>query len=489
MIKIREILLKISAIQICFFLLIALFCSSCSKMQEAKEIIIVADSIDQYEHIIYSDTADLKKVITTLNNPMGRVFAHNMLGKAYYYMGRNLEDVYQRIPEAAEYYIHADCMNVDDPILRGRINTCMANICAYVLSDSLATIYFTRASEHFNESNNTWRYAQSLLLSIDSHLATQQFEEARRILDIADSFTDLGFDYQAHRLEKWSNYFYSKQEYDSALYYCQEALLLSEYMDEGSKWHLYISTCYTYIQNNMLRQAFPYARYVIEHSNNTGFLYEAYNCLLLQPQNEHNADSVAIYILEKEKINRELQDFINHYAQATVLLEQYATKTNVPSYLWAVIGIVVLFIILLGYRKFEHQIYRQSQKEVFKLQDEKRELCVKYVNSAIQSLQTQYPEPKREWKNLNVIKQDMNHKLYGWITSLENRTSLNEREIIFCVYLIIYPNVHLNKIAQHMHYTENSIRNYKTRVAKKLGITSLQLYNYLYNDLLLHSIE
>ena len=62
----------------------------------------------------------------------------------------------------------------------------------------------------------------------------------------------------------------------------------------------------------------------------------------------------------KEKINRELQDFINHYAQATVLLEQYATKTNVPSYLWAVIGIVVLFIILLGYRKFEHQIYRQS---------------------------------------------------------------------------------------------------------------------------------
>ena len=87
MVKIREILLKISAIQICFFLLIALFCSSCSKMQEAKEIIIVADSIDQYEHIIYSDTADLKKVITTLNNPIGRVFAHNMLGKAYYYMG------------------------------------------------------------------------------------------------------------------------------------------------------------------------------------------------------------------------------------------------------------------------------------------------------------------------------------------------------------------------------------------------------------------
>ncbi len=69
-------------------------------------------------------------VIRELDNPVGRIFQRNTLGKAYYYMGRNLEDYCQQVAEAAECYIEADRLQIDDPIYRGRVNSCMGSICA-----------------------------------------------------------------------------------------------------------------------------------------------------------------------------------------------------------------------------------------------------------------------------------------------------------------------------------------------------------------------
>ena len=120
-------------------------------------MIAMADSIDQMHHVIYDDTAALGQTIRQLDNPFGRLFMRNTLGKAYYYMGRNLEDSYQQIAEAAECYIEADRLQIDDPIYRGRVNSCMGYICAYNNSDSLALIFYERASENFQKSGNEWR--------------------------------------------------------------------------------------------------------------------------------------------------------------------------------------------------------------------------------------------------------------------------------------------------------------------------------------------
>ena len=69
---------------------------------EAKEVIAVADSIDQNCHMIYDDTAALGKAIRCLDNPFGRVLMSNTLGKAYYYMGRNLEDCNYQLKSAPD---------------------------------------------------------------------------------------------------------------------------------------------------------------------------------------------------------------------------------------------------------------------------------------------------------------------------------------------------------------------------------------------------
>ena len=81
-------------------LLLPMLLASCH-WHEAKDVIAAADSLDQTEHVIYDDTAALGQTIRTLDNPVGRLLMSNTLGKAHYYMGRNLT-LSNHIAEAAE---------------------------------------------------------------------------------------------------------------------------------------------------------------------------------------------------------------------------------------------------------------------------------------------------------------------------------------------------------------------------------------------------
>ena len=165
-----------------------LLCSFAScRWQAARDVIAMADSIDQNHHMVYDDTVALGHTIRTLDNPFGRLLMSNTLGKAYYYMGRNFS-LSNQIPEAADCYIEADRLQIDDPIYRGRVNSCMGYICAQNCSDSLALIFYERASEDFKESGNEWRYAQSVLNLVMRHIALQQYTFADTLLQIAQTY-------------------------------------------------------------------------------------------------------------------------------------------------------------------------------------------------------------------------------------------------------------------------------------------------------------
>ena len=71
-----------------------------------------------------------------------------------------------------------------------------------------------------------------------------------------------------------------------------------------------------------------------------------------------------------------------------------------------------------------------------------------------------------------------------WMAAFGNRTQLAEREVQLCTYLLVYPYLTLDEIAQYICYSEKSIRNYKQRIAHKLGVLSADLHEYLQNDIL-----
>ena len=202
------------------YLLLCLFLVSCgysNRYQEAKNVIAIADSLDQNEHTLYDDTAALQQAINILNNPLGKLFAHDQLGKAHYYMGRHLS-LDDQITQAAEHYIAADRAQIDDPIYRGRINSCLGHISKQNESDSLALIFFIRANEAFKSSSKDWYYAHTLLDVSEFHTYLHHYAQADSVLRIAQSY-QLDNYYLARYYETQGLYFYEQLQYDSALYY------------------------------------------------------------------------------------------------------------------------------------------------------------------------------------------------------------------------------------------------------------------------------
>ena len=100
------------------------------------------------------------------------------------------------------------------------------------------------------------------------------------------------------------------------------------------------------------------------------------------------------------------------------------------------------------------------------------------------TIRAQHPAPEKTWTNYHQMLQDIDYLLNGWIAAFEKCTQLAEREVQFCTYLLVYPHLTLDEIAQHICYSEKSIRNYKQRIAQKLGVSSADLYQYLQKDII-----
>lgn len=242
-----------------YLLLIPLmwFCTSCTQWQKAEAVIAMADSLDVTQHVIYDDTVALRQTIRALNNPLGRTLKRNTLAKAYYYMGRNLEDAYNQVERAAQCYIEADWLEIKDPLYRGRVNSCMAGICANYNQDSLSLLFYERALDNFERSENEWYYANGLLNICMIKCAAKQFAEADSLWKMAASYSfddsyrwylndvrAIYFYYQnisfspdsivyylrknpindSYRASTLSNAYYDLEQMDSAVYYAWETI-------------------------------------------------------------------------------------------------------------------------------------------------------------------------------------------------------------------------------------------------------------------------
>ena len=106
------------------------------------------------------------------------------------------------------------------------------------------------------------------------------------------------------------------------------------------------------------------------------------------------------------------------------------------------------------------------------------------LDKRLNTIRTQHPIPEKTWTSYNSMLQDIDTQLNNWIAAFEKRTQLAEREVQFCTYILVYPYLTLDEIAQYICYSEKSIRNYKQRIAHKLGVSSADLYDHLQNDML-----
>ena len=458
--------------------------ASC-RWHEAKEGIVLADSIDQTEHVIYDDTAALGKVIRSLDNPFGRVLMSNTLGKAYYYMGRNLEDCYMQVSDAAKCYIEADRLQIDDPIYRGRVNSCMGYICGQNNCDSTALIFYERASEMFKQSGDEWYYAHCMLNIAQSCIYTNAFIKADSLLQFAKHF-ELDSGYEARYYRMRGLYYYNQQKYDSALVEFQYGLNYRQREEEKCYSYLKIMQAY-YFGDISMDSAVYYAHKVILNSNNPNHTSNAYYCLMQDAKRKNNVDLLSQYSHARTDAQKLLRDGMINDAEALPTLEEYLQNPHPWRWVWIVVSAMVAICIILaiGAWIYRHQTYtacQQIHKLSTVLQNQElrlsKELHYHNLNTFIVEAQSKYRTPLKRWKKYSVLKKDLDYWLHDWIESLD-KLPLLEREKLFCTISLIYPHMTDVEIADLICYGKDGIRVFKNRILKKLNVAPADFPDFL----------
>ena len=457
---------------ICLFIVLVSLLSSCH-WQDAKQVICLADSLDQTEHILYDDTAALQQAIRTLNDPLGKLFAHNQLGKAHYYMGRHLS-LNDQITQAAEHYIAADRAQICDPIYRGRINSCLGHISKQNESDTLALIFFIRANEAFKASGKDWYYAHTLLDVSEFHTYLHHYAQADSVLRIAQSY-QLDNYYLARFYETKGLYFYEQQLYDSALLYFHQALNFWEY--EEDKFYTYKKLMQVYLDMGDQASALPYAQIIVELSADPNDLVNAYYCLMQDAKERGDIDKLSAYAHARQDANELLMESVGNYNGAQTLLEEHLANPYPYRWAWITLLCLIAACLLLVIAIVLHRRYATRRLQVAHHQIEDLS-----ISAQISDIRATYPRPRKQWNDYNELKKDLEPQLHDWLSQLETY-QLSNRENVFCTYILLYPNASLEDLADWMHYSATGVSTFKRRIAQKIGIPTRELYHFLYEML------
>ena len=475
-IEITQLAMKSNAAHIyytLFFILALAIFSSCSAWHEAKAVIVEADSLDQNEHILYSDTTALRQAIHKLDNPIGRLLYADQLGKAYYYLGRNFSNE-GAIAEAAAQYVEADRLQISDPLYRGRINSCMAHIAKQNESDSLALIFFQRSNHAFQLSGKEWYYAHTLLDVAEFNAYLHYFNQADSVLHLAQSYALDSF-YLARFYETKGLYFYEQLQYDSALYYFHQSLDFWQY--EEYKFFTYKKLMQVYLDMDNFAQALPFAKIIVDLSSDPNDLVNAYYCLMQDAKAQNDIERLSQYAHARQDANVLLHDEIGKYKGALTILQDYVT--NPYPYRWAWITLLCLIVacLLLVIAIVLHRRYATRRLQVAHHQIEDLS-----ISAQLSDIRATYPRPRKQWNDYNELKKDLETSLHDWLSQLETY-QLSNRENVFCTYMLLYPNASLEDLADWMHYSATGVSTFKRRIAQKIGIPTRELYQFLYEML------
>ena len=458
--------------------------ASCGRWRKAEAVIALADSIDQTEHVIYDDTLALCEVIHTLNNPLGRTFKRSTLGKAFYYMGRNLEDDYSQVARAAECYVAADWLKIDDPIYRGRVNTCMAGICGDYNIDSLSLLFYERALEHFALCNDTIYYARGLLNVATSLNTLQDFRKADSVLKLAAQY-QLTDSYRYSVNDAFANHFYqskSPHSPDSIIYYLRKNPITDS-------WRASFLADAFYDLGQM-DSAVYYATKIVHDFNIPAHKVSAYYILhkyAIQQGDILAADSIASLRMDER---RRAESGKIDSLDGVQVFEEYLAYCEVYRWrmlLYCLAGLLALSVVvaLLWYwQRAKKEVYAQAEAvlqaamEYQQTLEEQRNQRMEALVQHVEHFCARYSKPNKEWSNYEKMRSELNQPLLCLLDKLAER-KLSEKEIRLCVYCLLYRGVSTKILAEYMIYSAVGIRTFKQRTTQKLGTTAANLYDFL----------
>jgi DNA-binding CsgD family transcriptional regulator len=189
----------------------------------------------------------------------------------------------------------------------------------------------------------------------------------------------------------------------------------------------------------------------------------------------------------------------NRLAVAIQLLRQDLNRK--PDYRWLYAILITLIIVGVGICAYTSRKRRQHKllsQEVDDMRHEKESLqeihnqIVQEHNDYTGTLITQIQQnciilrqsedfPNNIcWKEFNTMSKIINDNFGMLVQKLQKIYHLQEKEIRLCI-LVLFDTFNSKQQAKLLFYSESGIRNFKNRVAKKLGTNSTELRDFLIN--------
>ena len=466
---------------------------SCQSWHEAKEIIVEADSL-LVNGVIMRDTAALACAIETLDKPITRKLAREELVKAYYLMGRNLDDYHHNFADAADYYIEADRLKTKDLVLRGRINSCMGYLCKQDSCFKEALVFYERSSKAFHESGNDWYYAHNLLNVAEQYVNLREYTKADSILHLAAEY-EIDSAYYADVLDIKAMLLFNQDLYDSALIYL---LSIEHYpRNKDAKCYSYMKLMQSFIQLNEYELAAQYANYLLANTKNPTYRTNAYYCLLRYAEIQNDMDGLAKYSHLRKDEDRKVQREYVLYAEAFNKLKSHLEHPH-PYRGLNVAVISGISFLVLGFNRFrqnrkrikrEEQKSKELQTQIVNMETERElilEQNIQIVKERVLNNSIEFSTTSDIWKDTAKLLKKGNDLYYNLFSHLQKEFGLKEQELkLILLVLLDTPN---NTIADLLSYSPKSVAAIKRYVAKKLGTKALYLKDFLIKYIALKSM-
>lgn len=457
---------------------------SCQSWRDAKTVIERADSL-LVKGVIMRDTAALACAIETLDKPITRKFARDELAKAYYLMGRNLDDYHHNFADAADYYIEADRLKTKDLVLRGRINSCMGYLCKQDSCFKEALVFYERANEAFAASGNERRYANGLLSIAEQYANIEDYAKADSVLSMAEVY-EIDSAYYARLVDVKALALFNQQLYDSALIYL---LSIKHYpRNKDAQCYSYMKIMQSFIQANEYELAAQYANYLLANTKNPTYRTNAYYCLLRYAEINSDMDGLAKYSHLRKDEDRKVQRDYVLYAEAFSKLKSHSVCPHPYRGLNIAVILGISFLVL-GFNRFRQnrkRIKREEQKseelqtQILNMESEREHILeqnIQIVKERVLNNSVEFSTTSDIWKDSVRLIKKGNDLYYNLFSHLQKEFGLKEQELkLILLVLLDTPN---NTIADLLSYSPKSVAAIKRYVANKLGTKALYLKDFL----------
>ena len=457
-------------VRLLLFLLLMGNVVSCQSWRDAKTVIEKADSL-LVKGVIMRDTAALACAIETLDKPITRKFARDELAKAYYLMGRNLDDYHHNFADAADYYIAADRLKTKDLILRGRINSCMGYLCKQDSCFEEALEFYELANVAFAKTGDNKRYANGLISIAEHYVNLNEYDKADSVICLADDY-EIDSAYYADIVDIKAMALYNQQLYDSALVYLLSIKDYPRNIEARCFSYKLIMRCY--YDMNKVEFSIPYAEYIIQQSTNLNYKSSAYCVLLDSVELINDINQLAQYSNEREDNDRLLRHTSEAYAQASAKVKEYLNNPNPNRKLYVVVAISVAILIIIGL--ITYWIYRCYQ-HTLKVLDEEKQKRIQLFERRVFDNSIYFLAYSDVWDKTSKLKELANNHFNNMFYRLEEIDDLTEHDKIICLMILLdFSN---KEMASIMHVRPNTISKSKKKIAKNIGVASADIRAFL----------